>query len=1120
MKKRPLTASILIAMKLTIVQMALSVAFAGTLYAGRLEGQDILERPVSMSVKNERISRIISLLTKQTGVKFLFSPEGIRTDRKLDCNVSDVKLRDFIDATLRPMNIGYKVLENKILLYSYPSGTPVLAPIEKIVYGTVRNEKGEPIGGASVTIKGSATGVSTDTKGEFSIPVPGDAVILLVSYVGYQSQEVMTNGQSRVQVTLQPVNRSMDEVVVIGYGQQRKGDLTGALSTVSSKEFENQPVTRLDQALQGRTTGVQVTNSSGSPGGDVRIRIRGANSLTGDNSPLYVVDGFVGADFNNINAEDIATIVVLKDASSTAIYGSRGANGVIIITTKSGRKGLMQIDAMTRLSSSEIISKFDIMNAADFARTVNARRQALTPAGGTYTPRFTDAEIQQFEKTGGTDWQDVIFRRAFGQEYQLGFSGGNDKTSYRINGNYLQQDGVIKNTDFKRYSIRSNINSQISDKFSLRWNFAATRRENHNTSGTGSRNGALGQALAWAPTTPVYDTAGNYTIKDPTSSIFYNPLATAMETDNRDERTNLNSIGGLRYKITPELTLDVQAGVDYTNIQSKAFAGPDITANVPSAARGSAENILLQNTNNLTYKKTFHEVHNLEITGVFETQKFTATGFNVGVNGLIYPDQSYNNIALSSSSQVSSGANGWSLLSLLGRVNYAYKNKYLVSGSIRRDGSSKFRGSNKYSTFPSAAVAWKISEEPFMQDQRIFSDLKLRGSWGLTGNQGINPYGTLSTYTTNLDDAGAIFNGASGTIVSGIALGNLGNPNLKWETTEQTNVGLDVQLIKGVVTFSADYFNKKTRNLLLSEPLPGYLGGSAILSNVGNMQNRGWEFSLGLNLFSRRDINWTSTVSLSYVKNKLLSLGKGRTNIIMNPFILQPGQPIGSFYGNKFLGTYKAHDAAEAAIYGLKPGDARYLDVNHDSVINAKDYQIIGNAIPTTSIGWNNTVTYKAFTLNIFIQGMFGFDKLNYSYAFGMLGSTDAKEVLFSDIKKRYIPGVNENSNIPAFSSASTNALNQTSRFIEKADFLRLKNLSLSYQLKKSALRNLGALSFFVSATNLLTWTHYKGIDPESNSNQAEGITGNGFVADTQQGLDQGAYPNTKTYTVGLKLAF
>ncbi|HVW62960.1 MAG TPA: TonB-dependent receptor [Puia sp.] len=1073
---------------------------------------------ITLSEKNISLAKVFKKISAQSNYLFFYDQDLLKNAQPIDIHVMDADLDEVLAICLRNQRLAYTITNKIIVIKPKEEIGDVVAPPAPVfldIRGIVRDENGKPLAGASVKLKGSERGTSTDADGSFSLQVPNGGGMLVISYVGYQTVEVPASGTINVQLQLD--ENKIENAVVIGYGTQRKRDVTGSLSTVTAKDFQDAPVVRLDQALQGRSTGVQVTTSSGSPGGNVRIRIRGANSLTGDNSPLYVVDGFVGADFTTLNTDDIASIEILKDASATAIYGSRGANGVVIVTTRTGTKGKMAIDVTSKYYSASVIKRYPIMNAADFAKTVNARYAVLTPAA---PPRFTDDQIAQFQKTGGTNWQDEIFRTAPGQEHQLTFSGGSDKTSFLVSANYLNQKGVIDNSDYTRYSLRTNLTSQLLKNLSFRLNFAGVRNENHNTSGTNGRGGSLGQALAWAPTTPVYDGNGNYILHDPTSSIFQNPVALNNETDNRTNNTNMNLISGLRYQFIRDLTLDVQFGLNYNNSQGMGFAGPDITSNVPTASRSSNENVLWQSTSNLTYKHVFNHDHSLEITGVYETQKFSGTGFNVGVSNLTYPAQSYNNIALSASSNVGSGYSEWALLSMLGRVNYAYKDKYLVSASVRRDGSSKFQGSNKYSTFPSAALGWRVTEEPFMQDQHIFHNLKLRASWGLTGNQGINPYGTLSAYVTDLDDAGSIFApGPGSTIVSGIILGNPGNPDLKWETTEQKNAGIDMDFFGGMLSASVDYFVKNTRNLLLSQPIPGYLGGYSILSNIGRMDNKGWEFSVNVNAITLKDFSWSSSANISLLRNKLVSLGAGKPFIEIDPFILQPGSPIGTFYGYKYLGTWKTHDATEAAKYGAHPGDARYYDKNGDGVINTDDFVQIGNSMPRTSLGWNNTFTYKNFSMNVFFEGLLGMDKLNYSYAFGMLGSTDAKEILFSDIKNRYIPGTNETSNIPAFSAYPGNAYTQSSRFVESAAFVRLKNLSAAYTFPKKKFNDILSIKVFVSATNLITFTHYRGIDPESNSSAPEGNI-NGYEADTQQGVDQGAYPNSVMWTFGVNVHF
>ncbi|MBL0740176.1 SusC/RagA family TonB-linked outer membrane protein [Chryseolinea lacunae] len=1110
-----------------LIVMMIQVLTMQFLVAGNLHAQNLADTKLSADIRNKKLVEIFKTIENKTSYVFAF-PEEIRND---EARFSFTFRNESLDNVLRRMRqktkLKFKVIDLTITaVFDERREIQAVLPEPEsfepptVISGTVTDEQGNGLPGVNVLLKGTASGTTADADGKYSISVPDDNAVLVFTFIGYETREMSVLGQSTINVALNPDAKTLQEIVVVGYGTQRKGDVTGSISSVSKKDFEGQPITRVDQALQGRVTGVQVTNASGSPGGAVRIRIRGANSLSGDNDPLYVVDGFVGADFNTINPDDIASIDVLKDASATAIYGSRGANGVVIITTKSGKNGEMKIDFGVRLYSSHLIKKFNTLNAVDFANVANDRAKALTPDGGTYVPRFTEEQIAGFRQNGGTDWQDEIFRPAAGHEYQLGISGGNDKTSYLLSMNYLNQDGIIENSDFKRYAVRTNIVSQISQKFSMRFNFTGTRRENMNSDGTGQRSGALGQALAWAPTTPVYDANGNYILYDPVSSLFANPVAVTNENEYRAENTNANLLTGLKYEIIQGLTFDVQLGLNYLNSQGKAFQGFPVARTWATAGRSSSENVTWQNTNTLNYKHLFNSVHSLDVTLVLEAQKFTGTGFNVNVANLTYPSQSYNNLSLSASSTVSSGYSSWSLLSQMARVNYAYKDRYLFSGAVRRDGSSKFQGSNKYSVFPSAAVGWKISEEDFMQPVELISNLKLRGSWGLTGNQGIGPYGTLSAYVTNLDDAGVVFNGNGGPLKSGILMGNPGNLDLKWETTEQVDGGLDIDIFKGRLGVSVDYFVKNTRDLLMLRSLPGYIGGYNIQSNIGQIQNKGVEVSLRATPIQTSDFQWSSNLNLSTIKNKVVSLGGDRDTIPLGTNVLIPGQAMNSLWGFRFLGTWKPDQAAQAQAFGLKPGDARYEDVNNDGIINEKDYQVIGNGTPKISLGWNNTFTYKNFSLNVFFQGFFGFDKLNYTYANGMLASTDAKEIIFADIRNRYIPGVNETSDIPAFSAAASNSFIQSSRFVERGNFVRLKNVSLTYSLPKTVLKNVAAVRFFVSATNLFTITKYKGIDPESNSSGVSGLTWDNFGTDVQQGIDFGSYPNAKTYTAGLNFTF
>ena len=971
------------------------------------------------------------------------------------------------------------------------------------ITGTVTDAENAVLPGVNILVSGSSTGSVTDADGKYSISAPASGS-LVFSFIGYESQTVAINNRSVVDLKLTQESKTLSEVVVVGYGVQKKTDVTGSLSVISTKEFAQQPVNRLDQVLQGRATGVQVTQANGSPGGDARIRVRGANSVLGNNNPLYVIDGFVGADFNFLNPSDIETIQILKDASSTSVYGSRGANGVIIITTKRGAKGI-KITYEGQGSVSNVIKKYDVLPAGEFAEIVNARAAAT----GSTQP-FTAAQIEGYKQNGGTDWQDLVYRKGSGQQQQITVSGGGDKTTFLISGNYLNQKGIMENSDFKRYILRTNINTQLNSKLSLRLNLSGSNSKNHNTNG----GGALIQALAWAPTTPAYGEDGQPTFTDPTGSVYRNPLDYLYDQSVDQTRTTFNANGGLKYELPVKgLTLDLQYAVNYLNAQNLNFTGKRLSNNVPNASRYSSEQVTLQNTNSLNYNRTFGN-HSFNAVAVLETQQFQDKNFTASASGLRFPQLGYSNIGGNSSASVASGFQKWTLLSLLGRINYSFKDKYLLSAAVRRDGSSKFSSDNRYSVFPSVAVGWRFSEEEFIKNLNVFSNLKLRGSWGKTGSQAINPYATLSPYSVTQ----VAFNNTAAT--AGVIQGNQGNQNLKWETTTQIDGGLEMEFFNGKLRFEVDYFKKNTTDLLLNVAIPSYAGGGTQTRNVGEVENKGFEFSLGGTPVSGNNFTWETNLNLSTLKNQVVSLGGlarlgtgtgvGAGMSTTNEFMLMPGQPLGSYWGLNYLGTFKPGDADIAAQQGRVPGDPRYQDLNGDNNITTDDFQIIGRAFPKVTGGWNNTFTYKGFTANVFFQGVFGVDKLNYTRAAAMSGSGDARQFILDEIRDYYRPG-NEASDVPAFTK-TYQPFTQSSRFLENGSFVRLKNVSLSYNIPTAFVKNKITARVFASATNVLTITKYKGPDPES-SNVGSGT-------DTAIGIDYGSYPNSKTYTFGLNLSF
>lgn len=1068
---------------------------------------------ITLNLQNSSLKEVFSAIENQTNFSFLFKTDAINQNQKVDLQVSRSNLDEVLTSLFKNRNIKYQILDNSLIVLLPTSNTLVL---QQKLSGTVSDAlNGEAIIGANVLIEGTTIGVVTDVNGKFSIEIPKPDAILLVSFLGYNPERVTVGGQSVLNVKLVPNITKLDEVVVIGYGTARKIDISGASGAIVTKDFKDQNVTRIDQALQGRVAGVQVENLGGAPGSDVKIRIRGNNSINGNNDPLFVVDGYVGADFNTLNTEDIEDIQVLKDASACAIYGNRGANGVVIVTTKHGKSGKMSIEFSSKFSTSAITKKLDVLSAGDYAQTVNDLQVALGSL-----PYYTNQQVTDYKSgaTAGTNWQDEIFRNGGMQEYQLTSSGGNEKNTYYISGNYLTQNGIVKNSNYTRYTLRSNVTSKLNDKLSVRLNINATYKKGlNNGTGYAGATSPITQALSWSPTVPIIDpVTKDYVRTDPLSSIYSNPMGLVYRQKNLGTNYMINAIGGIKYAIISGLTFDLSGAVDYNQNPYYGFNGPlaNISGNV-QASRSFNMYTNLITTGNLNYIKKIGN-HSLNLTAVFEASKNINEYNSFNYSNLAtdqFEDYGMNFPAAGVTPTVSTGYQNSALQSILGRAVYSFMDKYSFTASIRRDGSSKFQGSNQWGTFPSFAASWRASEEPFIKNLNLFDNLKVRASWGVTGNQVVGPYSTLASF----GNWNATFGGSP---LTGLTYNVIANDQLKWETTRQINTGIDISLFQNRVSLSADYFDKSTSHELMSVQLPLYVGGEDVTKNIGKVSNKGVEISVNVIPIQTKDFNWSSTINYTYVKNKVEALAGadtiyrsgGHTAGLLggNEYATIKGNSLSSFWGYEYLGTWKPDEVAAAALYGAVPGDAKYLDINGDHQYNNKDNKVIGNPFPKMSIGWNNTLTYKNLSLNIFIQGLLGFDKWNLTRAAGMTYGATCKEPIFADIKDRYIPGVNETSDIPAFSKTNHNYA-QSSRFVEKGDFIRLKNISLSYELPKSVLKVISA-RIFVSSTNLITITKYKGFDPESSSY--------GSGDDKVTGIDLGGYPNARTITGGFTITF
>lgn len=1010
--------------------------------------------------------------------------------------------------------------------------------IQKVLTGRVVDDQGVPLVGATIVVQGTTIGTVTDNNGEYSLTVPDDAEILVVSFVGYATQEITIGNATTINVVLATDILALSEVVTIGYGGQKKSDLTGAISSVKGDELTSLSFQRVDQALQGRAAGVLVLNTAGAPGARTTIRIRGMNSINGGNNALVVIDGLQGGNINSLNPFDIESIEILKDASATAIYGSRGSNGVILITTKTGKKGKPTINYNFSYGIQTLRHKLELQNAGEYAEIRNAY-EATQNANGTPDPIFTDAEVQAFKENGGTDWQEEIYRTAPIQNHQLSISGGTDNLSYMLSGGYLNQQGILINSSYKRFSLRANLDATITKWLNFGLNWAGSRDAGNSPPyGGGTALSFLGQAVniapRWAPTTPPYDAEGNYS-RAPLGYGAYdtwNPLAAAKEPDidNNTVRNGINTfieftiIEGLKLKITGGANIENNNNKSYYN--SKTWEGKPIGGKVGYATIDDAMSSYYQNSNILSYEKDFGNNH-IDVTAVAEQQysKYESTGIiaskftvdQTGVNDLGGAEQI---------NSKSSNVTERSINSYLGRINYSYGERYFVTLSYRADGSSVFGSNNKWGYFPSASIAWRLSEESFIKSLDIFSNLKLRGSWGITGNQAISPYQTVAAMSSGSNYP---YNGNDGTDL-GFIISNAANPNLKWESTTQTNIGLDVAVFSGRLGATVELYKKTTENLLLYRTLPGYTGFASILDNVGSVENKGLELAIDGSPLTGT-VKWNSEFTISWNKNKVLDIGEAdrleyRTSYggysIRNGFMqLRVDEPFGQMYGFIYEGTWKTSEQAEAAAFGQLPGDPKYKDVSGDGRINASDIVVMGNAIPDFIFGWTNSLSYKGLELTFLIQGSKGNDIFNQS-RIRLEAPYEGTSIRMLD---RWTPN-NQDTDVPAFIDQVTrqnanltsmvnlgNDAGRQSRYVEDGSYIRLKDVTLAYSIPTSIFGKIGIsrLRVYASGTNMITLTKYTGYDPEVSAYNDN---------DAQIGVDLSNYPTARVVTFGIDLTF
>ncbi|HRP30397.1 MAG TPA: TonB-dependent receptor [Agriterribacter sp.] len=1110
---------------------------------------------ITLSEKNVSIQKLLREIRKQSDYDFLVNTRSLKHTRLMDLSVTDMPLERVLDLMFEHLPLTY-MIDNKTIIIRDKEEQSGVESQEYKVSGTIINQQGEPLAGASIIEKGTSNGVTSNDNGRFTISVKDQSAVLQVTSVGYINQEVrITSGELTIMMSTE--DNSMTSVVVVGYGVQKKSDITGSISSVKGGDLTKLPTQRVDQALQGRAAGVMVQNTDGAPGGNVMIRVRGGNSITGGNNALIVVDGIQGVNISTINPNDIESLEVLKDASATAIYGARGANGVILITTKRGAAGKPAFTYGFNIGKQRVNHKLELMDAGDFARKAND--YAATQNGSPSSPitpvlPFTQKQIEDLDKSGGTDWQDEVYRNGLIQNHQLSLSGGSEKVRYFVSGGYIDQQGIVIGTKYKRYNLRSNLDLKLNSWLSAGVNLNVIKDEgNVPPVGEGTRFGdILGQVIntvaRFDPATPVYAADGSYNFKawrggpDGTKAYadqdVWNPVATALETISPKSNI-INEISTfLDFKILPELSFRVTGAASITNNDQLSFYNTKTQPGYGVSGLGSLSQgkyQYFQNSNILTYAKTFNQ-HQLTVTGVAEQQYISSKDMYLAAQGFFSDETGINDLGGASQvNEKSSSLSKQRINSFLGRVNYVFAGKYMITASYRADGSSVFGANNKWGYFPSGAVAWRASEEEFIKSLRLFSELKLRGSWGKTGNQAIAPYQSLATVVSGYNYP---YDG-NGTANIGFALGRPANPNLKWESTTQTNIGIDAGFFHNRLTFTADIYRKVTKDLLLNKQIETYTGFATMLSNVGSIENKGLELAVGGVPFAGSDFKWNTGFNISFNKSKVLALLDDRplairTNtgggyqIYSSGFsvkYLQVGQPLDQMRGYVNMGTWSEAESEEARKMGQAPGDAKWKDVNGDGKITraADGNEIIGNASPQFIYGWTNNLTYKNFDLSFLIQGSQGNDIFN-----AVRIKTENPSVgLSTNLNNRWTVD-NQNTDVPRFlSSMERNLLNlgsnktsgmgadqRSSRWVEDGSYIRMKNITLTYNIPFSALRQLriDRLSVYVTAVNLFTITRYSGYDPEVSSFNVAGAGG--------LGIDLSNYPSSKSVLVGINLTF
>lgn len=1049
-------------------------------------------------------------------------------------------------------NQKLKIMNKLLLILLFILGVSVhLSAQLKTISGIVKGIDDNPLGQTTVTIKGTKKSVICDNGGRYRIDVSGENVTLIFSQVGYASKEISTMGKKVVDVVLIEEATVLSDVVVVGYGTQKKKDVTVSIEKVNIQDLKKAPVRSFDEALAGRVAGVQVTSSDGQPGAGSRIVIRGNNSITQDNSPLYIIDGFPieGSNPNTINPDDIESIEILKDASATAIYGSRGANGVVMITTKKGKEGAPVITFNSSYGIQNNIKKISMMTPYDF---IKQQMEKDTSSSAT-SPRTTyltspGKTLDDYKSLQGIDWQSLVLRQAPMQNHSMSLGGGNANTKYLISGSITSQDGIIINSNYTRYQGRIVLDQTVSKrlKVGINTNYSFLKQsgvapsQSTNSGTTNVMYGVWGQRPILPNATeelidllfdPGVNTSNDYRI---------NPVINLRNSVRNNITRNLITNAYVEYSIHPELKLKITGGINSNLLRQEVFnnsktqyGNPITSANGVNGSLTYNEANTWINENILSWNKKISKTQTLNLVGVFSMQSGKSSSFGSSANFLPNEDLGLEGLDEGTPQAIASSSSSWALVSFAVRASYNIKSKYFLTASYRTDGSSRFAPGKRWGYFPSASFAWRLSNEPFIKRLNIFSDAKIRIGFGANGNNRVGDFAYLSSINLPIGNSYTINNNP----VRGSIPTAIGNPNLKWETTTETNIGFDLSFLNNKISLTTDLYSKKTNDLLLLANLPLSSGYSSAYKNIGSVQNRGIEFTLNTTNIKNNKFLWTSSFNIAFNQNRVLSLTENQesfTSIITwdntwnsyPAYIVKLNRPLGLMYGYIWDGVYQTSDFNKntSGAYVLKdnvttngnargsiqPGDIKYKDINGDGVVNTSDYTIIGNGIPKHSGGFSNNFSYKGFDLNIFFQWSYGNDIQNTNrlvFDGNGLGKTNLNQ--YASYIDRWS---SDNTSSNNFRTNGFFGGGYSSRTVEDGSFLRLKTAALGYNISEKLLKKakIKTLRFYVSAQNLITWTKYSGMDPEVNT----------YNSAISPGFDYSAYPRARTITFGANISF